>query len=259
MTTKKEYHHLQATFMNPLCNNREQIHTELIQSFEDLIKTHEIPYYCPKCERTHFRGKIHDNHKEIDGIKPELSKINEVKYKKVLKYQVVGIYYQKNKEILNKLEKGDRLILKREPDNKHDNYAVSVWYEDNKFGYLPRYENKEISIALKEKQKIDCILENPCSSIRPRRAKISIEIFKPKIFNGMMKGLIEMASMELSHKNLFCTLGDYLYKVGYNGFRFLETKSQKPNVKLLLNEYYKRNSISTPGCSFQGQKLSIIL
>lgn len=42
----------------------------------------------------------------------------------------------------------DELELVREPDNPHDERAVSIRWRDRKLGYIPRYENTTISHLL---------------------------------------------------------------------------------------------------------------
>ncbi len=47
---------------------------------------------------------------------------------------------------LGELKKGDRVILRREPKNEHDELAILVKMQDNrKLGYVPRRENQVLA------------------------------------------------------------------------------------------------------------------
>ncbi|MEB2630199.1 HIRAN domain-containing protein [Peribacillus frigoritolerans] len=47
--------------------------------------------------------------------------------------------------VLNELTKGTELKLKREVDNFYDEYAIEVYFKDQKVGYIPRKINEEVS------------------------------------------------------------------------------------------------------------------
>ncbi len=53
--------------------------------------------------------------------------------------------YEKAKQFI---EEGSRLSLKRETENIHDTFAVQVYFEDYKLGYLAAYENIAIANML---------------------------------------------------------------------------------------------------------------
>ncbi len=56
--------------------------------------------------------------------------------------EVAGIRYQDLSVIEENLSIGGRVTLTREPDNKFDYFAISVWNMKNKkLGYIPRREN----------------------------------------------------------------------------------------------------------------------
>lgn len=58
---------------------------------------------------------------------------------------IAGFQYYQGPEAENYLREGDQLSLKREPQNQYDQYAVEVYLEREKLGYLPRKENKIIA------------------------------------------------------------------------------------------------------------------
>lgn len=60
---------------------------------------------------------------------------------------VAGTTFIKNlEEIEVKLELGQHLDLKREPDNKFDNFAIAIYSLDGeKLGYVPRNKNEMLA------------------------------------------------------------------------------------------------------------------
>ena len=53
---------------------------------------------------------------------------------------------RKGRKFLKSLEPGTTLILRREPDNKHDRWAIAVETEDGQMlGYITRYKNETIA------------------------------------------------------------------------------------------------------------------
>lgn len=60
-------------------------------------------------------------------------------------FYLAGFSYWDGCTVFNHLNVGTGLQLKFEPDNKFDAYAVAVYFEDHKLGYVPRSENKQIS------------------------------------------------------------------------------------------------------------------
>ncbi len=59
---------------------------------------------------------------------------------------VAGTSYLNLKEIEKEIiPKETELILKREPDNKFDKFAIKVLYKNNKLGYIPKSKNQTIA------------------------------------------------------------------------------------------------------------------
>lgn len=58
---------------------------------------------------------------------------------------IAGFQYYQGLELEQMLKENDSLILKREPQNMHDCYAIEVLSGSTKLGYLPREENKIIA------------------------------------------------------------------------------------------------------------------
>ena len=52
--------------------------------------------------------------------------------------------------VFDQLKIGTILTLKREEDNKFDPYAVAIYFNENKLGFIPRGSNKEINKFLEQ-------------------------------------------------------------------------------------------------------------
>lgn len=61
---------------------------------------------------------------------------------------LAGSQYYALGEYWLQLRVGDRLVLIREPDNKHDPWAIRVEWQGHKLGYIPRSNNRIIARAL---------------------------------------------------------------------------------------------------------------
>ena len=106
-------------------------------------------------------------------------------------FQIVGIYYTKNGRYLSKLPPKTQLELKAEPDNKYDKFAVSVWHNNKKLGYLPRQKNQPFFNALlAENVILTCLLgcyipssQNKYSNkkFQPERANVTIHTYRDVI------------------------------------------------------------------------------
>lgn len=62
-----------------------------------------------------------------------------------LNTKVAGFTYWDGPIVFSELKAGTELRLVREEDNQFDPYAVALYLGENKIGFIPRTENKEIS------------------------------------------------------------------------------------------------------------------
>lgn len=58
---------------------------------------------------------------------------------------VAGFAYWQGAEAFEKLSIGKVLRLERDLENKHDPYAVGIYLDEYKLGYIPRTDNREMS------------------------------------------------------------------------------------------------------------------
>lgn len=64
----------------------------------------------------------------------------------LLKVKIAGLTYYEVSQVKSELKNKDKLILKREPNNKYDKLAIEVYYNKNiKLGYVLRNKNEVIA------------------------------------------------------------------------------------------------------------------
>jgi Superfamily II helicase len=68
---------------------------------------------------------------------------------KSLEFEVKGINYSDERiQLASKIEIGDILELKRDPNNIYDVYAVKIVYEDMELGFIPRNISKILAVEM---------------------------------------------------------------------------------------------------------------
>jgi len=63
----------------------------------------------------------------------------------VLECLVAGTSFRKLKDVEPSLLAEVKLELKREPDNEYDEFAIALYFEKNKIGYIPKDKNEVIA------------------------------------------------------------------------------------------------------------------
>ena len=89
---------------------------------------------------------------------------------------LAGFRYHAAAEVWQELRVGDRLELKREPDNPHDANAVSVCWRGHKLGYLPRRDNAAASWTLDRGQRLSARISKLAQHPNPAR-RIEVEVY----------------------------------------------------------------------------------
>ncbi|HNS12876.1 MAG TPA: HIRAN domain-containing protein [Bacteroidia bacterium] len=69
------------------------------------------------------------------------------KSKKVwlLKFGIRGFQYYEGPNLIEKMQAGDRLELRREAENPFDKRAIAIYYQNQKIGFVPREKNEVLS------------------------------------------------------------------------------------------------------------------
>lgn len=97
---------------------------------------------------------------------------------KIYDNYVKGMQHYHYEKVKEQLQEGKDLILKRDEDNIHDAFAVEVYFENYKLGYLPAYENIVIANMLDAKVELTAKISyfNPKSPIW-KMETLGIEVF----------------------------------------------------------------------------------
>jgi hypothetical protein len=65
-----------------------------------------------------------------------------------------GVAYYDYQLVYRAIKPGDRLTLRRESENRHDRFAVEVYFCGRKLGYWPHPENKALANMMDQGVKI---------------------------------------------------------------------------------------------------------
>jgi hypothetical protein len=60
-------------------------------------------------------------------------------------FNIAGYTYYDGVDVFYELKIGTELNFKAEPENQFDAYAVAIYFNETKLGYIPKGQNKEIS------------------------------------------------------------------------------------------------------------------
>ncbi|MBE0638754.1 MAG: HIRAN domain-containing protein [Bacteroidales bacterium] len=63
-------------------------------------------------------------------------------------FHIAGFTFYEGVLAFSQLQIGTELLLKPEPDNRYDENAVAIWYNDHKLGFVPRSSNQAIAAIL---------------------------------------------------------------------------------------------------------------
>lgn len=68
---------------------------------------------------------------------------------------LAGSQYYALSAVWADIRPGDKLLLKREPDNRHDANAIRVEWNGHQLGYVPRAENRALAAAMDRGEKVE--------------------------------------------------------------------------------------------------------
>jgi hypothetical protein len=85
----------------------------------------------------------------------------------VNRFPVAGFQYYQGESVIGVLRPSDTLTLKAEPTNPHDYYAVEIFADRAKLGYVPRTDNKHISRMLRDGINLACEVDEAVPGASP--------------------------------------------------------------------------------------------
>ena len=68
---------------------------------------------------------------------------------------LAGSQFYALSSVWDEIRPGDKLLLTREPDNRHDSNAIRVEYGGRQLGYVPRAENRALAAAMDRGEHIE--------------------------------------------------------------------------------------------------------
>jgi len=89
---------------------------------------------------------------------------------------LAGSQYYAVAELWSQIKPGDRLILIREPDNRHDRKAIRVEWNGRHLGYVPRAENRAVAQAIDAGEKLEARVSRLRDDPNPWR-RVEFEVF----------------------------------------------------------------------------------
>lgn len=98
----------------------------------------------------------------------------------LLNCPVAGDQYYQAHECVDDLEDGAPLCLRRDPDNRHDRFAIEVsWRQASntfKLGYVPRMENLILARLMDAGKRLSAEITNVCTANIPGRERLWVAI-----------------------------------------------------------------------------------
>lgn len=68
---------------------------------------------------------------------------------------LAGSQYYALSTVWEQIHPGDKLLLTREPDNRHDANAIRVEWHGQRLGYVPRAENQALAAAMDRGERVE--------------------------------------------------------------------------------------------------------
>lgn len=86
-----------------------------------------------------------------------------------------GLTHYQLDDVKKQMGIGDALVLQRDIENIYDSFAVAIFYDIKKLGYLPAYENMVIANLLDQGVKLNAFVSK--LNIEDVYRAVSVEIF----------------------------------------------------------------------------------
>ena len=91
---------------------------------------------------------------------------------------LAGFVYYDGKDVWDRMKRGDRLALVREPANPHDPNAVRIEWQGRMLGYVPRKDNADLARQMDHGAAVDARVTE-LNKAPNGRHRISYEISVP--------------------------------------------------------------------------------
>lgn len=128
---------------------------------------------------------------------------------KIYDNYVKGLQHYQFKKVEKLIQEGDKLTLKRDMENIYDAFAVEVYYNELKLGYLPAFENIVIANMLDAKVELNAFVSYFKNEKNPYKSEtLGVEVFV-NLIAPTSKLITEL-------KNARASNIEDIYRNGYN-------------------------------------------
>ncbi len=89
---------------------------------------------------------------------------------------LAGYQYHRAPAIWPFLQVGESLHLRREPTNRHDRYAIAVWFRNEHLGYIPQRDNRTLARLLDQGERLETTIVRLLDEERNPWRKIRLQV-----------------------------------------------------------------------------------
>jgi hypothetical protein len=107
---------------------------------------------------------------------PGLARAKPGKTHLIQKCHLAGYQHHHGEDLWSYLTVGDRLDLRREPDNQHDNNAIRIDWNGRQLGYLPRNQNQTTALMLDNQVRLEARIGQLERHANPWR-RVEVEVW----------------------------------------------------------------------------------
>ena len=107
---------------------------------------------------------------------PSLARAKPGKIHLIQKCHLAGYQHHHGEDLWNYLTVGDRLDLRREPDNPHDQNAIRIDWNGHQLGYLPRNQNQTTALMLDNRVRLEARIDGLEKHPNPWR-RVAVEVW----------------------------------------------------------------------------------
>ena len=94
---------------------------------------------------------------------------------------LAGVQFYDFDKVEKVIKEGDELALVREQGNKYDSFAVAVFFNQYKLGYLPAYENIVIANILDKEISLKVYVSQLDKGTYNKFRSIAVQVFAPLV------------------------------------------------------------------------------
>lgn len=125
--------------------------------------------------------------------------------------KIVGVSFGDCQRNISELKSGDKLVLKREKNNKFDKNAIQVYKEDKLLGYLSRYMAEQVAPKIDSGFLFNCkVLQVTGRETATLGVNIKISSMEPYFeWLGMARTCFELGEEKQDFKSAFESFLDY--------------------------------------------------